>query len=97
VDFDGRANVFADIPLIRKTCGPAPMAVSPDGDVFINANDAPYPYGYSLLRIDPNGNYETYASEIYGDPLGAVVSSDGQWLYISENGAIDKIPLIGSD
>jgi len=93
VGFDGRANVFADIPLIHKTRGPAPMAVSPDGDVFINLNDAPPPYGYSLLRIDPDGNYEIYAEGIYGDPLGAVVSPDGRWLYISENGAIDKIEI----
>jgi len=97
VNFDGRANVFADIPLIHKTRGPAPMAVSPEGDVFINANDAPYPYGYSLLRIDLDGNYETYAREIYGDPLGAVVSSDGRWLYVSENGAIDKIYITRRD
>jgi len=97
VNFDGRANVFADIPLIHKTCGPAPMAVSPEGDVFINANAAPYPYGYSLLRIDPDGNYETYAREIYGDPLGAVVSPDGRWLYIAENGAIDKIYITRRD
>jgi hypothetical protein len=29
--------------------------------------------------------------------LGAVVSSDGRWLYVAENGAIDKIPITRSD
>ena len=98
VDFDGQASVVADLP---GTGSPATMAVSPEGDIFLILHHAldPYPdeYSYSVLRIDPRGNIEIYAEAIMGDPLGAVVSSDGRWLYISENGAIDKIPLIGSD
>jgi len=97
VELDGQASVFADFPELRQIRGPAPIAVAPDGSVFINLNDAPYPLGYSLLHIHPNGDKEICARGIYGDPLGAVVSPDGHWLYIAENGAIDKIPLIGSD
>jgi len=94
VDFDGQARVVADVPGIGA---PATMAVSPEGDIFVIPHDAPYPYGYSLLRIDPDGNMKIYAREIYGDPLGAVVSSDGRWLYVSENGAIDKIYITRRD
>ena len=94
VDFDGRANIVADVPGIGA---PAAMAVSPEGDTFVIAHDAPGSYGYSLLWIQPDGHKEIYAREIYGDPLGAVVSSDGRWLYIAENGAIDKIPIIRSN
>jgi len=97
VDLDGQASVFADFPELHQIRGPAPIAVAPDGSVFINLNDAPWPLGYSLLLIHPNGDREIYARRIYGDPLGAVVSPDGQWLYIAENGAIDKIPIIKSD
>ncbi|MCK4392246.1 hypothetical protein KAX17_05020 [Candidatus Bipolaricaulota bacterium] len=93
VELDGQVSVFADFPELRQIRGPAPIAVAPDGSVFINLNDAPYPLGYSLLRIHPNGDKEIYAREIYGDPLGAVVSPDGHWLYIAENGAIDKIEV----
>jgi len=94
VDFDGQARVVADVPGIGA---PATMAVSPEGDIFIIPHDAPYPYGYSLLRIDPDGNINIYAREIFGDPLGAVVSWDGRWLYVSENGAIDKIYITRRD
>ena len=90
VDFDGQARLVADVPGIGA---PAAMAVSPEGDIFVIPHDAPDPYGYSLLRIQPDGHKEIYAREIYGDPLGAGVSSDGRWLYISENGAIDRIEI----
>ena len=93
VDLDGQASVFADFPELHQIRGPAPIAVAPDGSVFINLNDAPYPLGYSLLWIQPDGHKEIYARGIYGDPLGAVVSPDGDWLYIAENGAIDKIEI----
>jgi len=97
VDLDGHASVFADFPELRQIRAPAAMAVSPEGDIFVIPHDAPRPYGYSLLWIEPDGHKEIYAREIYGDPLGAVVSPDGHWLYIAENGAINKIPLIESD
>ncbi len=87
VDFDGQASVVADLPGIGA---PAAMAVSPEGDVFVIPHSS-LSYGYALHRIDPDGNIKIYAREIYGDPLGAVVSSDGRWLYITENGAIDRI------
>ncbi|HUV14444.1 MAG TPA: NHL repeat-containing protein [Acidobacteriota bacterium] len=93
VDFDGQASAVADIPGTRE---PTAMAVSPKGDIFVISH-GPHPYGYALHWIQPDGHKEIYARGIYGDPLGAVVSPDGHWLYISENGAIDKIPIIGSD
>jgi hypothetical protein len=93
VDFDGQASVVADLPGIGA---PAAMAVSPEGDIFVipHSSDS---YGYALHRIDPDGDIEIYARAIYGDPLGAGVSPDGRWLYISENGAIDKIPIAADD
>ena len=93
VDFDGQASVVADLPGIGA---PAAMAVSPEGDVFVIPHSS-LTWGYALHRIDPDGNVEIYARTIYGDPLGAGVSPDGQWLYISENGAIDKIPIVAND
>lgn len=93
VDFDGQTRLVADVPGIGA---PAPMAASPQGDIFVVPHDAPDPYCYSLLRIGPDGKIEIYATDVGGDPLGAVVSPDGQWLYISENGAIDKIPITRS-
>jgi len=94
VDFDGQARFVADVPGIGA---PAAMAVSPDGDVLVIPHSLSLSYAYALHRIDPDGNINIYAREIYGDPLGAVVSPDGHWLYISENGAIDKIPIIKPD
>jgi len=94
VDFDGQARFVADVPGIGA---PAAMAVSPEGNTFVIAHDAPGQYAYSLLWIQPDGHKEIYARGIYGDPLGAVVSPDGHWLYIAENGAIDKIPIIKPD
>jgi len=65
------------------------MAASPiSGDIYF------IPHGpYTLYRIDPDGISNIVATEIYGDPWGMVVSKDGQWLYIAESGAIDKIPI----
>ena len=98
VDFDGQASVVVDLP---GTGSPATMAVSPEGDIFLVLHHAldPYPdeYSYSVLRIDPRGNIEIYAGAIMGDPLGAVISPDGRWLYIAENGAIDKIYITRRD
>lgn len=93
VDFDGQASAVADIPGTRE---PTAMAVSPKGDIFVISH-GPHPYGYALHWIHPDGNSEIYAREIYGDPLGAVVSPDGRWLYVSENGAIDKIEIINRE
>ena len=92
-DFDGQASVVADIPGTKE---PTAMAASPNGDIFVISHGS-HPYGYVLHWIHPDGNSEIYAREIYGDPLGACVSLDGRWLYISENGAIDKIPIAAND
>jgi sugar lactone lactonase YvrE len=94
VNFDGQASVVADLP---GKGAPAAMAVSPEGDVFVIPHSSSLSHGYALHRIDPDGNITIYAREIYGDPLGAVVSWDGRWLYISENGAIDRIYITRRD
>lgn len=87
VDFDGEGNLIADVPL--ATAGVGVMAASPDGDIFV------LPHGpYELYRIDPEkGQPERYATGITGDPWGMAVSPDGEWLYVAESGAINKIPL----
>ena len=93
VDFDGNANLFSDDPRMKGIRGPAPLAVSPDGSVFLILTDIDGPDAYSLIRFSMTGSVEIYARKIYGDPLGMVVSPDGRWLYIAENGSVDKLPL----
>jgi len=88
VDFDGRARRVAEVP------GGFPIAVaaSPDGEIFAVPAGGP-PYGYTLLRISPDGAREVVATGLLGDPLAAVVSPDGRWLYVAENGAIDVFSI----
>ena len=70
------------------------LEIERDGNAYAyNVN----PHPGELWRISPDGNIEIYTREIYGDPLGAVVSSDGRWLYIAENGAIDRIYITRRD
>lgn len=92
VNLDGQARVVAEVD------GVTAMAVSRERDIFLvlHSTESPYP-DYSVLRIDPRGNIEIYAEAIMGDSQGAVISADGRWLYIAENGAIDKIYITRSD
>lgn len=48
---------------------------------------------YTLYEYEPGGAFEVVAPVVPGDPWGMDVSPDGQWLYIIEVGAVDKIPL----
>lgn len=93
VSFDGSARLFSNDPRLAEIKGPAPLTTSPTGEVFLNLNDIDAGYAYSLLRFASDGSNELYARGLYGDPLGMAVSPDGAWIYISENGSVDKLPL----
>jgi sugar lactone lactonase YvrE len=88
VGYNGQGHLIANLSSLGGG-GPVVMTASPvTGEIFF------IPHGpYKLFRIDPQGKAEEYATGIYGDPWGMVVSRDGQWLYVAESGAIDKIPL----
>lgn len=83
---DGQSEVFLDLAELGGS-GPAVMAASPTGEVFVIMHGP-----YALVRISPDGQMQDYVYGIYGDPWGMVVSPDGEWLYIAENGALDAIP-----
>ncbi len=85
--FDGEYRVVADLSALSGG-GPAMLAVAPDGRVFY------IPHGpYVLYQIMPDGTPVEFAYGIFGDPWGMVASPDGQWLYVAELGAIDRIPI----
>jgi len=88
MDFNGQGHLIANVSPLG--CGgPAIMAASPvDGSILLLTHGP-----YQLYRFTPDGQYTPIATHIFGDPLGMVVSLDGLWVYIAENGAIDKIPL----
>ncbi len=88
MDFSGQGHLIANTSSLG--CGgPAVMAASPlTGDIYLISHGP-----YKLYRFTPDGQYTLIAERIFGDPLGMVVSRDGQWLYVAENGAIDKIPI----
>jgi sugar lactone lactonase YvrE len=89
MDFEGAGKLVAN--LNDQGCSaPAIMAASlVTGLVYI------IPHGpYKAFQVDLNGLVTEYATNLFGDPIGMVVSSDGKWLYVAEAGAIDKIPLV---
>lgn len=92
VAFDGQARVVAEVD------GVTAMATSRKGNTFlvVHGTESPYP-DYSVLRMGPAGQIEVYATGVCGDPQALVISPDGRWLYVAENGAIDKIELVGQD
>ena len=92
VALNGQARVVAEVD------GVTAMATSREGNTFlvVHSTESQYP-DYSVLMMDPAGKIEVYATGVCGDPQALVISPDNLWLYVAENGAIDKIPLIGSD
>lgn len=88
MDFDGQGRLIANTRALG--CGgPAVMAASPvTGDIYLISHGP-----YALYRFNAEGQYTVVAERIFGDPLGMVVSPDGDWVYVAENGAIDKIPV----
>jgi len=89
VDFEGNSKLVTDF----RTMGPGAITVSPDGIIYA------IPFGVAentvmVFRIDPGeGQVLAYAAGAFGDAWAMAVSPDGQWLYVAESGAIDKIPL----
>jgi len=78
------------------------MAVSPDEEIFLALHGVlpesyPEEYEYSVLRVDTEGGIHLLANGIWGDPQALEVSSDGCWLYVAENGSIDKIKITKSE
>jgi len=88
VDYEGQGHLIANLRDLGGG-GPVVMAASPvTGDIYF------IPHGpYTVFRIDPEGNSEEVAYNVFGDPWGMVVSHDGQWLYVAESGVIDRIPI----
>ena len=86
-DFEGKGELINIQPTMAGA-GPAPITATSDGRVFI------IPHGpYDLLFIDAEGSSKVYASGFYGDPWALAVSPDGQWLYVAECGAIDRLEI----
>jgi len=91
IDFAGQGRHIASLrSLGRDSGGPGIMAASPaTGDVYM------WPDGpMTLFKVDPEGRSQRYAKGIYGDASAMVVSRDGKWLYLAENGIIHRIPLV---
>ena len=88
VDYEGRGKIVTDIPVVSE--GLDALAASPDGDVYIIYHNT-----HEVYHIDPlTGEMALFASDLIGDPILMVCSPDGKWLYVAENGAIDKLPLV---
>jgi len=92
VGFDGDSRLLTVLP----GGGPIALTSSPQGELYAVPCGGP-PYGYSLLRIAPSGAWEILATGLFGDPLAAAVSRDGDWLYVAENGAIDRLRIHADD
>ena len=86
---DGQSEELLNIRAYGGGSGPAVMAASPAGEIFIIMHGP-----YAVLRIAADGGHvEEYVRGVYGDPWGMAVSLDGAWLYVAESGVIDAIPI----
>jgi sugar lactone lactonase YvrE len=89
MDYSGQGRLITNLAPLGGGWGPIDMAASlVTGSIFYLAHGP-----YVLYRITPDGASTPIADRLFGDPWAMVVSPDGQWLYVAENGAIDKIPL----
>jgi hypothetical protein len=80
--------MIADLS-VHSSGGPSVMAASPvTGEVFFLSHGP-----YKLIGRSVDGRTRTIARHVFGDPWGIVVSADGEWLYLAESGAIDKIRI----
>jgi len=92
MDYKGQGHLIKNIKDLVCSGGPAIMTASPaNGDIFLIVHGP-----YILYRITSDGQVKSIAKNVYGDPWGMTVSFDGQWIYVAESGAIDKIPLSSS-
>ncbi|HNN13688.1 MAG TPA: hypothetical protein PKL78_09030 [Anaerolineales bacterium] len=89
MDYSGQGHLIKNIRDLVCSGGPAIMTASPvTGNIFLIVHGP-----YILYSISPDGQVKSIAKDVYGDPWGMTVSRDGQWVYVAESGAIDKIPL----
>jgi len=87
LDYDGGGRKVADIPAVKD--GITALAATPSGDVFFIYHDSS-----DVYKVDPQtGDIALFASGLIGEPRLMAISPDGKWLYVSENGAIDKLSL----
>ena len=87
VDYQGKGRIITDVPVAPE--GIDALAATPSGKIFIIYHDSAEVY-----QVDSQtGELSLYASGLIGDPRLMSVSPDGKWLYIAENGAIDKLPI----
>ena len=78
---------MADIPAVLG--GITALTATSSGDVFFIYHDSSEVY-----KVDPQtGDIALFASGLSGAPKLMAVSPDVKWLYVSENGAIDKLSL----
>jgi sugar lactone lactonase YvrE len=89
MNYDGTGHLVANLGDLTHPQDPSAMACSPtSGDVYLVLHGPSTGY-----RIDADGNITEFARGLFGDPWGAAISHDGNWLYVAESGAIDMIPL----
>lgn len=95
VDFEGNGEFVQDI---APECRHAIMASSPVADmIYFLSHESTldtFPMRYSLYQFEPGGELTLLSPQIPGDPWAMAVSPGGEWLYVAEVGAINKIPLI---
>lgn len=88
--FDGQGSALWD--LAAPDSQPSTYAVSPEGLLYFW--DRLDPFGFAqVVKVHEDGRFEIIVWGTEGDPLSIAISLDGEWLYMAENGAIDKIPL----
>lgn len=85
--FDGQGSALWD--LAAPDSQPSTYAVSPEGLLYFWDR---LPFA-QVVKVHEDGRFEIIAWNNEGDPSSMVISLDGEWLYMAENGAIDKIPL----
>lgn len=94
MDFEGEGHLLYDIV---PHCEFSIIASSPTtGRVFFLSHENTLqdnPFRYSLYEILNDGTLDLLSPQIPGDPWAMVVSADGNWLYVAEVGAINKIPV----
>ena len=92
VDYDAQGYLIANLlslGVAGESGGPVAFGASPlTGNMYF------IPHGpYRFYELDPSGNAHEIFRGIVGDPAAIVVSPDGQWIFVSESGAIDKLPI----
>jgi streptogramin lyase len=81
--FDGNGQKLLEVEQRTDT-----VAVSKDGTVYyIGHGD------YTVYTLNHDGKSGMVAFDVLGDPFAFSISMDGKTLFISENGAVDIVPI----